>query len=49
MPRLLFLGGPIGDFLRKHRVIRRLALLGGGLVGLYLIGASQGWWSRFLF
>jgi len=41
--------GPLGQFLREHKVIRRLAFYGGALVGLYFLGASQGWWSRFLF
>jgi len=37
------------DFLRKYRPIRRLALLGGALVGIYFLGAYFGLWSRFLF
>jgi hypothetical protein len=41
--------GPVLAFLKKHRIIRRAALIGGALVGLYLIGAKQGWWERFLF
>lgn len=41
--------GPLGDFLRKHRPIRRLALLGGVLVGIYFLGAKFGLWGRFLF
>jgi hypothetical protein len=41
--------GPIGTFLRKHRLVRKVALLGGALVGIYFLGASQGWWERFLF
>ena len=41
--------GPILVFLKKHRIIRRVALIGGALVGLYFLGASQGWWDRFLF
>jgi len=41
--------GPIGQFVRKHKLVRRAALIGGGLVGLYFLGASQGWWERFLF
>ena len=39
--------GPIGTFLRKHRVIRRIALVGGALFGLYWWGSSQGWWDKF--
>ena len=41
--------GPVLTFLRKYRIIRRAAFIGGALVGLYLLGASQGWWDRFLF
>ncbi len=41
--------GPIGTFVRKHRLVRRTAVVGGLLVGLYFLGASQGWWSRLLF
>lgn len=41
--------GPIGNFLRKYRVVRRVAALGGILIGIYFLGASQGWWDRFLF
>lgn len=37
------------DFLRKHRPIRRLAVLGGALIGVYFLGAKLGWWDRFLF
>ena len=48
MPKKLF-SGPLGQFLRKYKGVRRLAAAGGILVGLYFLGASQGWWSRFLF
>jgi len=41
--------GPVLAFLKKHRIIRRAAFIGGALVGLYFLGASQGWWDRFLF
>ena len=41
--------GPVAKFIRKHKLIKRTALLGGALVGLYFLGASQGWWDRFLF
>jgi len=41
--------GSVLVFLKKHRIIRRAALIGGALVGLYLLGASRGWWDRFLF
>jgi len=38
------LDGSIGTFLKKRKL-----LIGGILVGIYLLGASQGWWERFLF
>ena len=41
--------GKIASFIRKHKLIRRAALTGGALVGLYFLGASQGGWDRFLF
>jgi hypothetical protein len=41
--------GPIGTFVRKHKLVRRSAIAGGVLVGLYFLGVSQGWWERFLF
>ncbi len=49
MPRKPLFNGPIGQFIRKHKLVRRTAMVGGILVGLYFLGASQGWWSRFLF
>ena len=41
--------GPIANFVKDNRLVRRTAIVGGVLVGLYFLGASQGWWSRFLF
>ena len=41
--------GPLATFIRKHKLVRRTAVVGGALVGVYLLGASQGWWERFLF
>ena len=41
--------GPIMTFVRKHRLVRRTAAIGGALVGIYFLGAWQGWWDRFLF
>ncbi len=49
MAKKLLFNGPLGDFLRKHRPIRRLALLGGILVGIYFLGVNFGFWDRFLF
>jgi hypothetical protein len=49
MARKLLFNGPLGDFLRKHRPVRRLALLGGVLVGIYFLGNRLGFWDRFLF
>ena len=39
--------GPLLSLLQKHRVIRRLAALGGAAIGLYFLGAKLGWWDRF--
>jgi len=36
-------------FIRRHKIIRRTAALGGILVGIYFLGAAQGLWDRFLF
>jgi len=41
--------GPIACFIRKHKLVRRTAFVGGLLVGLYFLGAWQEWWPRFLF
>jgi len=38
------LDGPIATFLKKRKL-----LIGGALIGIYFLGASQGWWERFLF
>ena len=35
---------PILDFLRKYRIVRRVAAVGGVLAGVYLVGAQVGWW-----
>ena len=49
MPGTDFSSGPIKEFLRKYRPIRRLAALGGILIGVYFLGNKLGWWDRFLF
>jgi hypothetical protein len=36
-------------FIRRNRIVRKLAALAGTLVGIYFLGAAQGWWERFLF
>lgn len=41
--------GPIASFVRKYKLVRRSAAIAGVLVGIYFLGASQGWWERFLF
>lgn len=41
--------GPIARLIREHKLVKKTALAGGILVGLYFLGAAQGWWSRFLF
>lgn len=43
------LRGQIASFIREHKIIRRTAAVGGVLVGIYFLGAWQGWWDRFLF
>ena len=35
---------PILDFLRKYRIVRRVAPVGGILVVVYLVGTRVGWW-----
>jgi len=37
--------GLVAEFIRKHKLIKRTALLGGALVGLYFLGTSKGWWE----
>jgi len=37
--------GVVAEFIRKHKLIKRTALLGGALVGLYFLGTSKGWWE----
>lgn len=36
-------------FIRRNKIVRRVAAIGGTLVGIYFLGAAQGWWERFLF
>ena len=36
-------------FIRKHKLVRRTAVVGGILVGVYFLGAAQGGGDRFLF
>ena len=31
-------------FIRRHKLIRRAAALGGIGVGIYFLGVNQGWW-----
>ena len=40
--------GPIACFVRKHRLVRRTALLCGLTVGVYYIGVASGWWPNIL-
>jgi len=40
--------GRIRCFLRKHKPVRRLAVLGGLVVGIYYIGVAAGWWPNIL-
>ncbi len=45
MPKRRLFDGPIGEFLRKHKILRRLALIGGIVVAIYFLGAQNGWWG----
>tara|TARA_R100000479_G_scaffold38979_1_gene17373 strand:+ start:3175 stop:3321 length:147 start_codon:yes stop_codon:yes gene_type:complete len=40
--------GPLGQFIKKHRLIRRTAFFGGLAVGVYFIGVAAGWWPNVL-
>lgn len=46
MPRIF--NGRIIRFLREYRPVRRLAVIGGLVVGLYYIGVAAGWWPNIL-
>ena len=35
---------PIMDFLRKYRIVRRVAAVGGALALVYFVGTKVGWW-----
>jgi len=35
---------PIMDFLRKYRIVRRVAAVGGVLAIAYFAGTNVGWW-----
>ena len=48
MPRKPLFNGPIMTFVRKHKLIRRTALVGGMVVGLYFAGVAMGWWPNIL-
>ena len=45
MPRKLF-DGPLGQWLRKYKVIRRLALAVGVAFLIYFMGLKSGWWGE---
>lgn len=47
--KMPLLNGRIANFIREYKLVRRFAIVGGVLVGVYFLGASQGWWERFLF
>ena len=40
--------GALGQFLRKYKIIRRTAAIGGIIVGLYFAGVGLEWWPNFL-
>ena len=48
MPRKPLFDGPIMNFVRKHRLIRRTALVGGIVVGVYFAGVAMGLWPNIL-
>ena len=31
-------------FVKRHKLIRRLAAVAGTAVGMYFLGKNQGWW-----
>jgi len=37
-------GCPCHGFIRRNKLIRRAAALGGIGVGIYFLGVNQGWW-----
>ena len=45
MPRRRLFDGPLGEFLRKYKVIRRTAVVAAIIVAIYFLGAQNGWWS----
>ena len=46
MPRRRLFDGPLGEFLRKYKVIRRLAVVAAIVIGIYIIGAKNDWWPK---
>ena len=44
MPKLRLFDGPVGDFIRKYKLIRRLAFVAAIIVAIYFLGAQNGWW-----
>lgn len=48
MPREPIFNGPIMTFVRKHKLVRRAAAIGGIIVGLYFAGVGLGLWSNIL-
>ena len=48
MPRKPLFNGPVMTFVRKHKLVRKIALVGGIVVGLYFAGVAMGWWPNIL-
>jgi Kef-type K+ transport system membrane component KefB len=46
MPREPVFNGPIMTFVRKHKLVRRVAVIGGIVVGLYFAGVGLGVWPN---
>ena len=42
MPRKPLFNGPVMTFVRKHKLVRRIALVGGIVVGIILCWSSNG-------
>tara|TARA_Y100001973_G_scaffold97712_1_gene154221 strand:- start:4410 stop:4550 length:141 start_codon:yes stop_codon:yes gene_type:complete len=42
------LKGRIASWVRERKLVRRIALVGGIVVGIYYIGVAAGWWPNFL-
>jgi len=46
--KMPILKGRIASWVRERKLVRRTALVGGIVVGIYYIGVAAGWWPNFL-